>query len=162
MIAIRETISKDLNDVQKLWADGDVMKFVGFPEGLHETDENMRKWFSWIEQGKPLHNHYSLFDDGIYCGESFYSIDVNHDHSASVDIKLFPFARGRGIGTAGLMYAIKEAVANGAKSVWVDPKRQNVKAIALYQRLGFVEKEMPTHIAQLEDGDDIVYMELKY
>lgn len=41
MISIRETTSRDLKDVQKLWADGDVMKFVGFPEGLHETDEKM-------------------------------------------------------------------------------------------------------------------------
>ena len=41
MILIRETTSKDLADVQRLWADGDVMKFGGFPEGLHETDEDM-------------------------------------------------------------------------------------------------------------------------
>ena len=79
MISIRETTSRDLKDVQKLWADGDVMKFVGFPEGLHETDENTKKWLSWMEEGKPLRNHYSLFDDGVYCGESFYSIDADHD-----------------------------------------------------------------------------------
>ena len=161
MVAIRETTSKDLNDVQRLWADGDVMKFIGFPEGLHETDEYMKKWFSWIEQGKPLQNHYSLFGDGVYCGESFYSIDVDHDYSASLDIKLFSFARGKGIGSAGLKHAIEEAFANGAKLVWVDPNRHNVKAIALYQRLGFIEKEMPAYIAQLEDGADMVYMELK-
>lgn len=32
MITIRETTSRDLSNVQKLWADGDVMKFVGFPD----------------------------------------------------------------------------------------------------------------------------------
>ena len=161
MISIRETTSRDLNDVQKLWADGDVMKFVGFPEGLHETDENMKKWLSWIEQSKPLRNHYSLFDDGVYCGESFYSIDADHDYSAALDIKLFSFARGKGIGTAGLKHAIKEAFANGAKTVWVDPDPQNVKAIALYQRLGFVVKEPPSYVAQQEEGYEAVYMELK-
>ena len=117
MISIRETTSGDLKDVQKLWADGDVMKFVGFPEGLHETDENMEKWLSWIEQGRPLRNHYSLFDDGVYCGESFYSIDVQHNYSAALDIKLFAFARGKGIGTAGLRYAIQEAFAQGG--IWL-------------------------------------------
>lgn len=160
MVEIRETTSRDLNDVQKLWADGDVMKYVGFPDGLHESDEYMKKWLAWIEQGKPLQNHYSLFEDGVYCGESFYSIDADHDNSATLDIKLFSFARGKGIGAAGLTYAIQEAFANGAKSVWVDPNRQNAKAIAMYQRMGFVEKEMPAHIAQQEDGNDIVYMEL--
>lgn len=160
MIQVRKTTTKDLKDVKKLWADGDVMKFIGFPDSLHETDEYMKKWLARIERGKPLQNHYSIFEDGIYCGESFYAIDVDHDYSATLDIKLFPFARGKGIGTAGLTHAIKEAFANGAKSVWVDPKRENVKAIALYQRLGFVEKEMPVHIAQQEDGEDIVYVEL--
>ena len=161
MISIRETTSRDLADVQKLWADGDVMKFVGFPEGLHETDENMEKWLSWIEQGKPLRNHYALFDDGVYCGESFYSIDTAHDYSAALDIKLFSFARGKGIGTAGLKYAIKEAFANGARRGWVDPDPQNGKAIALYQRLGFVVKEPPAYVAQQEEGYDAVYMELE-
>lgn len=161
MILIRETTSKDLADVQRLWADGDVMKFVGFPEGLHETDEDMKKWLSRIEQGKPLRNHYSLFDDGVYCGESFYAIDAGHDGSASLDIKLFSFARGKGIGTAGLKHAIREAFAHGAKLVWVDPDPRNEKAIALYWRLGFAVKEPPAHIARQEEGYDAVYMELE-
>lgn len=161
MITIRETTSRDLSNVQKLWADGDVMKFVGFPEGLHEIDESMKKWLSWMEQGKPLRNHYSLFDDGVYCGESFYSIDVDHNYSAALDIKLFSFARGKGIGTAGLKHAIKEAFANGAKTVWVDPDPQNVKAVALYERLGFVVKDPPAYIAQQEEGYNAVYMELE-
>ena len=44
MITIRETTQEDLASVQALWADGDVMKFVGFPDGLHQTDEQMRRW----------------------------------------------------------------------------------------------------------------------
>ena len=35
------------------------------------------------------------------------------------------------------------------------------KAIALYQRLGFVKKDMPEHVIALgEDPDVFVYMEL--
>ena len=41
MITIKETTRNDLPNVQKLWADGDVMKFVGFPEGLHETESEL-------------------------------------------------------------------------------------------------------------------------
>ena len=31
MIDIKETTINDLKDIQMLWADGDTMKFVGFP-----------------------------------------------------------------------------------------------------------------------------------
>ena len=49
MIEIRETGLADLESVRALWADGDVMRFVGFPEGLRKTEEEMRGWLRWIE-----------------------------------------------------------------------------------------------------------------
>jgi len=48
---------------------------------------------------------------------------------------------------------------NGAKMVWVDSNPDNVKAIALYERLGFVCKPMPEHLLD-EDGTTSIYMEL--
>jgi len=45
-----------------------------------------------------------------------------------LDIKLFRFARGRGIATKALSHAIEEAFRNGAQIVWVDPDPQNAKA----------------------------------
>ena len=41
MIEILETCEKDLGDVQWLWADGDVMRYVGFPEGVRQSNEEM-------------------------------------------------------------------------------------------------------------------------
>ncbi len=158
MITIRETKITDLPNVQSLWANGDVMKFVGFPEGLNESDESMREWYAWIEASRPAVNHYSIFDGDTYCGESFYSIDPEHEGHAAMDIKLFPFARGKGIAAQGLSYAITEAFRNGAKAVWVDPDPQNKKALALYRRLGFVEKPIPEHLRQ--EGYEQVYFEL--
>ena len=38
MIKIKQTTEENLRDVQRLWADGDVMRFVGFPDGLHRTE----------------------------------------------------------------------------------------------------------------------------
>lgn len=159
MITIKETTKENLADVKALWADGDVMKFVGFPDGLHETDESMNDWFDWISSGRPAVNHYSVFEDSVYCGETFYSIDSEHDNSASLDIKLFKFARGRGIAAKALSYAIEKAFENGAKKVWVDPNPNNIKAIALYERLGFARKPMPDYLIN-EDGVTSVYMEL--
>ena len=158
MITIRETTAADLSSIQALWADGDVMQFVGFPQGLHESDERMANWFARLSSARPTKNHYCIFEDGVYCGETFYSIDVSHGHSAAMDIKLFSFARGRGIATKALDFAIQEAFKNGAKKVWVDPNPDNKKAIALYERLGFERKPFPDYLK----GDyDIpsVYME---
>ena len=159
MIEIRETTEKDVKNVQRLWADGDVMRFVGFADGLHETDENMQRWLEGVIAERPAANHYSIYEDGVYCGEAGYGIDKAHE-SVWLDIKLFPFARGRGIATKALSHAMEEAFRSGAKTVWVDPDPENAKAIALYERLGFVRKEMPEHvIAMGEDPATNLYME---
>ena len=160
MIEVRETTAKDLENVRRLWADGNVMRFVGFPDGLQKTTEEMRDWYRWIESGRPVLNHYSIFEDGNYCGESFYEIDAEHQ-SAALDIKLFASARGRGIASAGLSYAIKEAFRNGAGIVWVDPNPENIKAIALYKRLGFQHKAFPGYLISEDDEQRSVYMELR-
>lgn len=160
MITIKETTMEDIPHVQRLWADGDVMRFVGFPDGLHQTDEAMQKWFKRLNAARPSANHFSIYEEGTYCGETFYSIDADHG-SASLDIKLFRFARGHGVATQALSYAIKEAFRNGAKSVWVDPVPENAKAVALYERLGFKRKAMPEHvIARGENPTTTIYFEL--
>lgn len=162
MIEIREITAEDIKNVQRLWADGDVMRFVGFPDGLYETDETMEKWFRRIMDNKPTSNVYSVFEDGEYCGEVSYRIDKKHNNSTSLDIKLFGFARGRGIATKALSHAIGEAFRNGAETVWVDPHPQNKKAIALYERLGFERGDMPDHIIAMgEDPATYIYMELR-
>ena len=144
MIEIRETGLADLEKVRALWADGDVMRFVGFPEGLRKTEEEMRGWLRWIEAKRPGRNHYSIFEDGRYCGEAFYDIGQEH-RSAALDIKLFAFARGRGLGPAGLSRAIRP---------------ENAKAIALYRKLGFRQSDFPAWLLSEGEAPGSVYMEL--
>lgn len=158
MVTIRETTENDLSDIQRLWADGDVMKFVGFPEGLQQTDKEMARWYQWINTARPRVNHYSVFDNGIYCGESFYEIDPDHGNAAALDIKLFSFARGKGIAAKALSYAMEQAFQNGASKVWVDPNPSNEKALALYTRLGFARKPMPAYLLQ-DEAPTSIYME---
>ena len=159
MIEIKETSAEDLKNVQSLWANGDVMRFVGFPEGLCKTDEEMKNWLDWITSGRPSIDHFSIYEDGVYCGESFYEIDKERG-SAAMDIKLFGYARGRGIACKALSYAIENAFEIGAEKVWLDPDLRNLKAIALYERLGFKRKDMPGYL--MPEGEEIgsVYMEL--
>ncbi|WP_066714606.1 GNAT family N-acetyltransferase [Clostridium sp. Marseille-P299] len=160
MITIKETSRSEISNVKKLWADGDVMRFVGFPDGLHETEERMNDWYDWILSTRPMVNHYSIFEDAVYCGETFFKIDNEHSNSAALDIKLFKFARGKGIATKALSFAIEEAFKNGAEKVWVDPNSINSRAIALYERLGFERKPMPEYLLD-EDETTSIYMELK-
>ena len=161
MLEIRETTLADLKNIQRLWADGEVMRFVGFPEGLQESDEDLRAWIEHLSAVRPRVNHWSVYEDGVYCGETNYCID-RETGTASLDIKLFKSARGRGIATKALTHAINEAFKNGAETVWVDPAPDNAKAIALYHRLGFTQKEMPAHvIAQGEDPETNLYFELR-
>lgn len=161
MIEIKQTAAQHLKDVQRLWSDGDVMRFVGFPDGLYKTDEEMRDWLRWIESGRPKVDHFSVFEDGVYCGEAFYRIDQEHENSAALDIKLFDFARGRGIAATALSYAIEEAFRNGADVVWVDPNPENAKAIALYEKLGFRRKKRSAYLICEDEPFTPVYMELR-
>ena len=62
MIEVKETTVKEIDNVRRLWADGDVMRFVGFPDGLCQTDDEMQGWFRWIESTRPVLNHYSIFE----------------------------------------------------------------------------------------------------
>ena len=159
MITIKESTYDDIKNIQSLWADEDVMRYV-WPGGLQETEEGVREWLERYIAAGPMGKHYSIFEDGRYCGETAYEID-EASHSAAMDIKLFSFARGRGIASKALSHAIEEAFKNGAETLWVDPRPANIKALALYERLGFVRKEMPDHvIAMGEDPEIFSYMEL--
>lgn len=157
-VHIRLTGQEDLQNVQALWASPEVMKFVGFPEGLQESMGALEKeWLPWV-QNFPRRQHYSIFEETLgYCGEAFYDVD---DHGlACMDIKLMPEARGKGIASAGLSHALDQAfLMGGASRAYVDPNPENEKALRLYRRLGFVETRRAEH---LEDpGCPYTYMEV--
>ena len=160
MITIKESTYDDIKNIQSLWADDDVMKYI-WPGGLHETEEAVREWLDRFILARPKQNHYSIFEDGKYCGETQYRID-EETNNASLDIKLFKFARGRGIATEALSYSIREAFGHGAENLWVDPHPSNYSALKLYRRLGFVQKEMPEYVIALgEDPEVYTYLELR-
>ena len=146
MIKINETERKDLNNIMTLWNNGEVMKYVGFPEGLNITFERLNKWYDYMKL-QTNSKHYSIYDEEKgYCGEAFYSYDELHD-LASLDIKLFPFAQGGGIGYLGLKHSINELFANtNASRCYVDPHSENIKAWKLYDKLGFECKSRPSHL----------------
>ncbi len=140
-ITIIETTLNDLDNVASLWNDGDVMKYVGFPNGLDVTKKSLEeKWLPGINKNGNR-RHYSIYHEELgYCGESYYKVEKNG--KAALDIKLFSGARGKGIAYTGLKHAIDNAFNKGnAKIVYVDPQKKNIKALSLYKKFGF--KEFP-------------------
>ncbi len=155
-LKIVETSKKDLDNIRKLWASGEVMCYVGFPQGLHYSRDEIEKWYEKLDKDRLRKNHFSIYFNEEFCGETFYSID--NQKSSSVDIKLFPKFRGIGIGSKALQFAIDKAFEMGAKRCCVDPNRDNLKAIALYERLGFERKEFPEG---KNPGPNYLYFEIE-
>lgn len=154
-IRLEKTTTNDLENVAALWNDGDVMKFVGFPDGLGVTPEGLIKWLASVDND-PLTEHYSIYHETLgYCGESFYSVD-RETQLGMLDIKLFGKARGKGIARYAFEHAIDQAFKTGCCTrVYVDPDRGNLPAWALYKKIGFSEAPRPDF---LEPSD--VYLEL--
>ena len=156
---IHPTGCADLEGVRALWADGEVMKYVGFPGGLKKSPDEMAAWLERIGAERPGTDHFSVYFRGIFCGESYYSVG-GEDGLACLDIKLFPFAVGRGLASRALRHAIGRAFDNGAVKCYVDPHPENSRAIALYRRLGMVRKEMPEALAD-PDYPGYLYFEIE-
>ena len=143
MIEIKESTFEDLDNIMDLWGNGEVMKYVGFPDGIHHTKDKMVDWLKWAVN-KPSRMQYSIFENGVYCGETFYNVVNNY---GSLDIKLLPKAMGRGIATKALSFAINKAFLEGnAKVVYVDPNPENLAAWALYRKLGFKQAPVPENV----------------
>lgn len=154
-INIRETKKEDLLNIMELWNNGEVMHYVGFPNGLGIKLEDLERWLSRVNQHE-LRKHYSIYTDELgYCGETFYDIDTVHD-LATLDIKLFPKAQGKGIASYALSFAISQVFEhNLATRAYVDPNPENKKAWKLYDKLGFIRKPRPDFLEPYE-----IYLEI--
>jgi len=153
---IRETSKCDFENVMSLWNNGEVMSFVGYPEGTGTTLDEMNKWLEWAIN-KPVRCHYSIYNEEIgYCGETFYNVVNTENRTACLDIKLLPTSQGKGIAQTALIFAINKAFDNGnAERVYVEPHPDNQKAWALYEKVGFVSKQRPNYLY-----DSKTYMEI--
>lgn len=142
-IRIKETDQSDVQNVMKLWNNGQVMFYVGFPRGLGVTLERLQKWLDGVNQDI-FCRHYSIYAEDIgYCGETFYDIDREHD-LARLDIKLLPKAQGKGIAAYAFSHVIDQVFSNNlATKAYVDPHLDNKKASKLCAKLGFVSKARP-------------------
>jgi len=156
MITIRETTENELSALRDMWNDGEVMTYVGFPNGLGISEAKMGEWHAAIKSA-PHTKHYSIIDrDKGFMGETFYSFK-NDAEPAKVDIKLIKGARKQNIATKALSFALDQLFLNTpARLVSVDPNINNLPALKLYHKLGFIEKGHREYQTL-----KVVYMELE-
>ena len=141
---VRETTADDLEDLGRLWNDGRVMRWVGFPDGLGCGEDDLRAWFDRLRSSCDEH-HFVIRDTDLgFCGELFYRVDGEH-RRAELDIKLLPEAQGRGIATVGLSWLIERVFDEepGLDAVWTEPTPENHASRALYTRCGLSETRRP-------------------
>jgi RimJ/RimL family protein N-acetyltransferase len=142
-LSIRPTEASDLGDLRRLWNDGRVMCWVGFPDGLGIDDGGSRDWFEWIA-GSPDRHHYVVHEgDGRFCGELYYRLDAAG--RAELDIKLRPEAQGRGIGSEAFGWLLETVFEREPAAVlaWTEPRPENVRSRALYARWGLRPEPRP-------------------
>lgn len=156
-VVIRSTSETDLPDIMDLWNDGNVMKWVGFPEGLGYDQEEMKKWFTMIQMD-PKRHHFVVYAEEIgFCGEVYYAVDKMNKR-AGLDVKFTHKAQGHGLAIDALDTLIRYVFRSEleVEAVYTGPSEENIAARKLYTRCGLREKPRP---ADLEE--ELSYWELR-
>ncbi|MCL1800501.1 MAG: GNAT family N-acetyltransferase [Promicromonosporaceae bacterium] len=79
-VTVSPVAEADLPDVLALWNNGEVMKFVGFPDGVGATMDGIERWYANVVKGRPRSDTFAIHLAGIgYVGEAHYSIDDDDD-----------------------------------------------------------------------------------
>lgn len=140
---IRPTRYEDLRFLQTLWNDGDVMRFKGYPHGMHVTEACMEQWWTMTPQAQssgtsPLAPPHCVIEllDGTLIGELTYSVDAQH--RAIIDLKLASSYWRHGYAAEALKAVLHELFATSTvKKAVIEPSPTNTSALELLRRCGF-------------------------
>jgi 2-hydroxy-3-keto-5-methylthiopentenyl-1-phosphate phosphatase len=123
--------------LQSLWENGEVMKNVGYPDGLgHSQSDYAKAWQRLIS------NRFAIYlalenKSGEFIGEAKIAFPALDGHCRH-DLKLLPAYQGIGLG-----FEAWNIILNRSRVRWpnaiplVTPSAENKRAIALYLKLGF-------------------------
>ncbi|MDX1620565.1 MAG: GNAT family N-acetyltransferase [Nitriliruptorales bacterium] len=138
------TIEADLEALRRLWARGEVMRHVGFPEGLELARADVQAWFEQVSRDGRRSHFTVRSPEGDFCGEVYYELDPEH-RRAGLDIKLLPRCQGKGLARAALDQVIARVFQchEDVEAVWTEPHEDNAAARRLYERCGLVEQPRP-------------------
>lgn len=152
-VRIRPVCYDDLLFLRQLWNDGAVMRYHGYPDGMHVTEAGMEHWWSQSQAGQHPHatdgvlaSPHCLITlaDGTAIGEFSYSIDAQQ--RARVDLRLVPEQQGHGYAVETLRLALCELFATTVVSkIVVEPSPDNAPAMKLLRRCGFITAPTDNH-----------------
>lgn len=150
-VVIRSTTENNLTDIMHLWNNGEVMKWVGFPDGLGYSLQDMRKWYERLLSTPERHHFLVQAEQVGFCGEVFYAVDGEYNR-AGLDIKFMPGAQGRGLATDALKTLIRHVFEQEPEvnAVWVEPSEVNTAARDLYTRCSLTPKPRPADMDDYE------------
>ena len=153
-LSIRETDETFLPDLQALWNNPEVMKWVNMPRGLEYDLDDISTWYSRMRKTDHLHHFVILDQSGVFTGELFYNCNFT-SRTAGLDIKLRPGAWGSGYATEALSYLIEYIFNNepDIDSVWTEPMDCNMAARRLYQKCGLDPVPHPDY----ENADNTLF-----
>ncbi len=144
-VELRPTTAGDLGSLARLWNDGRVMWWVGYPNGLGISSSDLRRWHDRVRSDPRRHHFVVIGADGSFLGEAYYETAGSR---AGLDIKLIPEAQGRGLGTAAFQALIEEVWASerDVDAVWTEPDEQNTPARRLYAKCGLRPRSRPDEV----------------
>ncbi len=134
LVRLRPVAETDLDFLQALWNDGEVMRHVGFPDGLEMTADKMASWWDGCHRWSATH---LIVENrqGEQVGESGWGFD---NLPGMLEIKLARphWGRGYAIDALGaLIDHVRNHTAIG--QLFVTPHPDNLAAQRLYRRVGF-------------------------
>jgi len=144
-VRLRSTCEADLPELIRLWNDGEVMRWVGFPDGLGYTPEKAARRLIGMNGSADRWHFCVLAKDGEFLGEAFCHLDRDH-RRAGLDIKFLPAARRRGLSRDALLTLIDwifRALPE-ADAVWTEPRSDNLAARTLYYSCGLRSTDRPS------------------
>ncbi len=150
-VRLRPTGEEDYPFLKRLWNDGRVMKWVGFPHGVGYTDASLKKRLNRRRAGAGFH-HFIVHDEHHRpIGEVQYDY-APEKRRASLDVKFIPSAQGRGYATEALTLIIDLAFCAEPEleEVYTEPRPGNIAAQKLYTRCGLCPKARPPDLVSNE------------
>ena len=149
-IRIRPARHEDLPFLQALWNDGAVMRYQGYPDGMHASEADMERWWQTAQhahRGIPsLPTPHAIIEtvDGAPLGELSYAIDAKS--RAILDIKMSPACQQKGYAAEALRVFLHELFATaGVTRIIVEPSPENAAARRLLARTGFLPAPTENH-----------------
>ncbi|WP_265456225.1 GNAT family N-acetyltransferase [Enterococcus sp. HY326] len=161
--SLRAVRASDIKLIRKWWADSRVMTAVGFPNGLQASEAEV--WTSIAKhQAVDFSDFLIILDEAQRPIGEFHYRQVS-DNSATFGIKIGDYAsQGKGYGKAALLKGLALIQTNPAlKLLEIQVAADNLKAIGLYEKLGFVitEKKTDNWTDQLGNLRSTAVMQLK-